>query len=197
MPVFRSAPPAKVAVGTGQGGSYDRSQCRCARLICHLFLSGVSCRQNAMGRMPELTATADQALIRASKAHTGIRREIPVSVAREYGKRRSLTILGDFSDRLRHPGHRIICVQVSPFSSGPDPVFSSFRPQSCAAFLSLTATPFMAGSSAAGGAHNSHAAPSAPVGSVIWAMAQMKPTSSRATAVTASADFLPRAIRRR
>jgi len=91
------------------------------------FPSGVSRRQNAMGRMPELTATADQALIRASKAHTGIRREIPVSVAREYGKRRSLTTLGDFSDRLRHPGHRIVCVQVSrPFRSGPVPVFSSF-----------------------------------------------------------------------
>jgi hypothetical protein len=71
------------------------------------FWSGVSRRQNAMGRMPELTATADQALIRASKAHTGIRREIPVSVAREYGKCRSLTILGDFSDRL--------CLPLGPF----------------------------------------------------------------------------------
>src|SRR5690606_32301837 len=82
-------------------------------------LSGVSYNLDAMGRMPELTATADQALIRASKAHTGIRREIPVSVAREYGKRRSLTTLGDFSDLLRHPGHRIVCVQDSfPFSSG-------------------------------------------------------------------------------
>jgi hypothetical protein len=157
-------------------------------------LSGVSYDLDAMGRMPELTATADQALIRASKAHTGIRREIPVSVAREYGKCRSLTTLGDFSDLLRHPGHRIVCVQVSfPFSSGA----SSLPLQGCAAVASLTATPFMAGDGAAGEAHNSHATPSAPVGSVIWAMAQMKPTSSRATAVTASADFLPRAIRRR
>ena len=132
------------------------------------FSSGVSRRQNAMDRMPELTATADQALIRASKAHTGIRREIPVSVAREYGKRRSLTTLGDFSDRLRHPGHRIVFVQISfPFSPGPDPVSSSLHLQACAAVAPLTATPFMAGSGAVGGAHGSHAAPSVPVGSVI------------------------------
>jgi hypothetical protein len=72
-------------------------------------LAGASYDLDAIGRMPELTATADQALIRASKAHTGIRRENPVSVAREYGKRRSLTTLGDFSDLLRHPGHRIVC----------------------------------------------------------------------------------------
>jgi len=157
-------------------------------------LAGASYDLDAIGRMPELTATADQALIRASKAHTGIRREIPVSVAREYGKRRSLTTLGDFSDLLRHPGHRIDCVQVSfPFSAGA----SSLPLQGCALAASLTATPFMAGGGAAGEGHNNHATPSAPVGSAIWAMAQMKPTSSRATAVTASADFLPRAIRRR
>ena len=86
---------------------------RCFSAAC--FASGASYNLEAMGRMPELTATADQALVRASKAHTGIRRDIPVSVAREYGKRRSLTTLGDFSDLLRHLGHRIVCVQVFPF----------------------------------------------------------------------------------
>lgn len=42
-----------------------------------------------------------------------------------------------------------------------------------------------------------HAAAPVAAGSAVWAMAQMKPTSSRATAVMASGDFLPRAIRRR
>ena len=35
------------------------------------------------------------AAFRASKAHTGMRREIPTSEAREYGERRSLTFVGN------------------------------------------------------------------------------------------------------
>jgi len=126
MPIFRSAPPAKVVLMTIVNPDAHHFCCACS--VRRFIWFGCD------GQDAEATATADQALIRASKAHTGIRREIPVSVAREYGKRRSLTTLGDFSDLLRHPGHRIVCVQVSfPFSSGA----SSLPLQGCAAAASL------------------------------------------------------------
>jgi hypothetical protein len=144
------------------------------------------------------TATADQALIRASKAHTGMRREIPVSVGREYGECRSLTNFGEFSDRLRHPGHRIVLVQVSVFSFCPGPVPAvqvSASPQCGETDVTVCCPPRHLWRAAT--LCVDHAAPSVSTGSVVWAMAQMKPTSSRATAVMASGDFLPRAIRRR
>jgi hypothetical protein len=123
-----------------------------------------------------------------------------MSVAREYGECRSLTTFGEFSDLLRHPGHRIVLVQiVSPFRPGLGPAFSMSVPgQSSTTGVTapLPATPFMAGSGAVDVSQD-HAAPSVAAGSVDCAMAQIKPTSSRATAVTDSAEFLPRAIRRR
>lgn len=127
-----------------------------------------------------------------------MRREIPTSEAREYGERRSPTIFGEFSDPLRHPGHRIVLLRFLLLSirfvvlsrSAP------WRSSATRVAVPLPATPFMAGGGAAV-SYQDHTACLAPAGSTVWAMAQMKPTSSRATAVIASADFLPRAIRRR
>jgi hypothetical protein len=180
--------------------SYDRCKAQCARLFWRLL----SVRRVAFSGCGEqdagATATADQALIRASKAHTGIRREIPVSVAREYGERRSPTNFGEFSDRLRHPGHRIVFVQdTPPYRADPVPTVSMSVSPHCGmtgVTALLPATPFMAGSSAVDG-YQDHTTPLAPDGLAVCATAQMKPTSSRATAVIASGDFLPRAIRRR
>jgi len=68
---------------------------------------------------------------------------------REYGERRSLTIFGEFSDRLRHPGHRIVFVQVtSPFCPGLLRWVQMSASAQCGATdatAPLPATPFMAG----------------------------------------------------
>jgi glycine/D-amino acid oxidase-like deaminating enzyme len=73
--------------------------------------SGVLRRQEAMGRMPELQRRLIKLLSARQKAHTGMRREIPTSEAREYGECRSLTNLREFSDRLRHPAHHLVFVR--------------------------------------------------------------------------------------
>ena len=62
----------------GRVGSYDRCKVQCARLFWRLLsvrrVASSGCGEQDAGA----TATADQALIRASKAHTGMRREFPV-----------------------------------------------------------------------------------------------------------------------
>ena len=58
--------------------SYDRCKAQCARLFWRLLsvrrVGSSGCGEQDAGA----TATADQALIRASRAHTGMRREFPV-----------------------------------------------------------------------------------------------------------------------
>ena len=153
-----------------------------------------------MGRMPEL----QRRLIKLLSAR---QRRIPACVASSRFCRARIrqaplsNQLWGISDRLRHPGHRIVFVlDTPPYRADSVPTVSMSVSPHCGmtgvtALLPVTPL-FMAGSSTVD-RYQDHAAPLAPDGLAVCAMAQMKPTSSRATAVIASGDFLPRAIRRR